>query len=146
MADMTIRPSTKMLVVAAVLETILVLAVAFVALTYDTRLWVLLAIPLILSVMSAVRFAKKRANVIYVTDGKLRYEAGIASKTTRTLELEKIQDVRVDQTLGQRMLGLGSITIVTASETGSLTLDEIDGPQQAADGILNLARARKRNF
>lgn len=146
MAQMTIRPSTKLLMAWAVMEMVLTLAVAYVAMNYDARLWWLLAIPFFMGVLSAFSFVQRRSHVIHVGDGRLRFESGIASKTTRTLELEKIQDVRVDQTLGQRLLGVGSITVVTASETGSLTMAEIDRPQRVADEILNLARSAPRRF
>jgi hypothetical protein len=53
------------------------------------------------------------------------------------LDLAKIQDVRVDQTVGQRILNLGNLTLETAGETGSLTMPNIDSPRQVADRILN---------
>ena len=100
----------------------------------------LLAIPVLLGTYTALRWVIKSSTRITVADGRLRYQSGIASKTTRTLELGRIQDVTVTQSLGDRMLGLGAITIVTASETGSITMEQIDQPQRVAERILDLAR------
>jgi len=145
MAQMTIRPSSKPLLGWAVLEGVALLAyLAFIG--GGEKFWVFFAILLLVGVGTSISVLKQRSKVMHVSDGRLRYESGLASKTTRTLELEKIQDVRVDQSLTQRMLRLGSITIVTASETGSLTMEQIDRPQQTADEILNLARSGSRRF
>jgi uncharacterized membrane protein YdbT with pleckstrin-like domain len=146
MSEITIRPSAKRFFAAMFLETVLIVIVAYLALARDSRFWYLLAVPLAVGTVSALRMIAKRSSVIRVADGKLRFESGIASKTTRTLELEKIQDVRVEQTLMDRILGVGTITVVTAGEAGALTLGEIDGPQGVADGLLNAARERKRGF
>jgi uncharacterized membrane protein YdbT with pleckstrin-like domain len=62
------------------------------------------------------------------------------SRSTRTMELTKVQDVRVDQTFFQRMLGLGNLTIQSAGETGQLTINNIDRPEAVGDFILESAR------
>ena len=72
-----------------------------------------------------------------ITGERLRYESGVASKSTRTIQLSKVQDVRVDQALSQRMFGVGDISIETAGEASRLTLVNIDNPQALADEILN---------
>ena len=38
---------------------------------------------------------------------KLRYEVGMLSKATRTIQLSKVQDVTVRQSLPQRIAGVG---------------------------------------
>ncbi len=57
------------------------------------------------------------------------------------MELAKVQDVRVDQTLGQRMLNIGDLSLETAGETSRIVMQSIDRPQEAADHILELSRA-----
>ena len=70
---------------------------------------------------------------------KLRYESGFLSKTTRSIQLSKIQDVRVDQSIAQRMLGAGDISIETAGETSRLTMHNVDRPQEVADYVMDAA-------
>jgi uncharacterized membrane protein YdbT with pleckstrin-like domain len=72
-----------------------------------------------------------------ITGDRLRYETGFTSKSTRTIQLSKVQDVRVDQTLMQRMFHVGNISIETAGEASRLTLVHIDNPQPLADEIMN---------
>ena len=79
-----------------------------------------------------------------IVDGRLRYQSGILSRTTRTLELGRIQDVRADQKLGQRILGIGDITVETAGEAGRLEIEDVDSPQSVAERILDAARAHVR--
>lgn len=69
--------------------------------------------------------------------GKLRYESGVFSKTTRTIPVSKIQDVRADQTLLQRLLGVGDVTVETAGEAGALAIRNIDDPQGVVEAILD---------
>jgi uncharacterized membrane protein YdbT with pleckstrin-like domain len=56
--------------------------------------------------------------------------------------LHKVQDVTVHQTLGQRLLGLGDLTIETAGETSRLTIREISSPREVAERILDLASGK----
>ena len=76
---------------------------------------------------------------------RLRYESGLFSKTTRTIELVKVQDVRVEQSLGQRMVNLGDLSLETAGGTSRIEIDSIDSPQEAAEHILALAQAQRSN-
>lgn len=66
---------------------------------------------------------------------KLRYETGLASKSTRIIQLPKVQDVRVLQSVGQRMFNVGDISIETAGENSRLIVENLDNPQQLAEQI-----------
>jgi uncharacterized membrane protein YdbT with pleckstrin-like domain len=62
------------------------------------------------------------------------------SKTVRTIQLTKVQDVRVDQSLWQRIFRLGDISIETAGETSRLTITNVDQPREVADEISEAAQ------
>jgi len=144
MSTFEVRPSPKFLIVGSVLEALLLVPAVYAMVTYGEQYVWLLAIPVALGIFTAVRWIVKSSTRITVADGRLRYQSGIASKTTRTLELARIQDVTVKQSMSDRMLGLGAITVVTASETGSITMEQIDQPQRVAEQILDTARAGRR--
>ena len=57
-------------------------------------------------------------------------------RTTRNISLPKVQDVRVDQTVKQRIFGVGNISIETAGEASRLVIRNLDRPNQVADEIL----------
>jgi uncharacterized membrane protein YdbT with pleckstrin-like domain len=101
---------------------------------------ILAVIPAVLAAWTAWRHVKLRFTTMTIQGNKLRFESGMITKSTRTMELSRIQDVRVDQTLMQRLVGIGSITIETAGETGRLTMQNVDQPQSIADFILESSR------
>jgi len=108
----------------------------------DERMWALLALPALAALYFMGRHIQRRLVKLTILDDRLRYEAGFLSKTTRTMELSKVQDVRVDQTMGQRMLNIGNLSLETAGESSRIVMPSVDRPHEAADKILELSRGR----
>ena len=98
--------------------------------------WVPLVAPLVF-LHPALRALRRQMTTTTVSGDRLRFEVGLLSKSTRTIQLSKIQDVRVDQTLQQRMFRVGNLSIETAGEASRLTLPDVDNPQTIADDIMN---------
>ena len=142
MADLLVRPSSKMIQLSYVLCAIMVALILGLGYFKELQLTVLLAIPAIFFIWTAAKHIALRFTTLTIVDGRLRYQHGVLTKMTRSLDLVKVQDVRVDQTLGQRLLGLGTLTLETAGESGSLTMSSIDHPQAVADQILGAARPK----
>jgi uncharacterized membrane protein YdbT with pleckstrin-like domain len=141
MPDTVIRPSTKLIKLAYWLAVLLAAAL-FAYSNVDTAprgILGALALPALIFVWAAVLHVARRFTKLTVTPERLRYECGILSKSTRNMELAKVQDVRVDQSIGQRILNLGNLSIETAGETSRMTIANIDGPNQVAELILNAA-------
>jgi membrane protein YdbS with pleckstrin-like domain len=147
---MQLRPSLKFIKLSYV--SCLVLAVAITVYWLadpahpDAPIWAPLAVPAILVLFTAIRHVQRRLVKLVITGDRLRYESGLFSKTTRTMELVKVQDVRVDQTLGQRMVGIGDLSFETAGSGSRIVMYSIDRPQEAADHILALAHAQRGNL
>ncbi|MGH9721754.1 MAG: PH domain-containing protein [Bryobacteraceae bacterium] len=139
MPEATIRPSLK-LVKAGYVAVLLVIGAAFYCwnLTPQENWWPP-ALTALLLLWPASKHLVRRTTTITMQGDKLRYETGILSKTTRTIQLSKVQDVRVDRSLMQRILGLGNLTIETAGESSRLTIENIDDPQTGADMIMEKA-------
>ena len=104
--------------------------------------WSLL-LPAALLIFTALRHIKRRMSTLTITGDKLRFESGLFSKSTRSVELVKVQDVRVDQTFWQRMAGIGDLSLETAGGSSRIEMDQIDRPHEAADHILELAKAQR---
>jgi uncharacterized membrane protein YdbT with pleckstrin-like domain len=141
MADIVIRPSMKF-INAGYIITLLVVA-AGIVLTYQYLppsypTW-LPALWLILFLWPIKRHIQRQAIKMTISGDKLRYETGLGSKSTRIIQLPKVQDVRVVQSIMQRMLGVGDISIETAGESSRLVLDNIDQPQRLAEQITDLS-------
>ncbi|MGA3185788.1 MAG: PH domain-containing protein [Bryobacteraceae bacterium] len=145
MPAMVLRPSTKFIRLGYALCLILAIAIAAYLKSTgpaDERYWWLLIVPGLLMLMVMTRHMKQRLIKLEVLSDRVRYESGFFSKTTRTEQVIKLQDVRVDQTLGQRMVGIGNLSFETAGGSSRIVMPSIDRPQLAADHILELARAQ----
>jgi len=96
-------------------------------------------VPVILLIIPIRRHVRRHFIKMTLDEGKLKHETGVFSRSIRHLQISKIQDVRVDQTLAQRLLGTGDLSIETAGETSLLTMRNVDEPLEVASMILKAA-------
>ncbi len=143
MKELVVRPTAKFIKAGAILAAIVVLVVEIAYLAKwrhnEALTWVPIAAPLVL-LWPAERWLRRQFIKAVVTDDRLRYEVGIMSRSTRNIHLSKVQDVRVDQRLAQRLWNVGNLSIETAGETSRLTIRNVDAPQALADNIMNRAQ------
>jgi membrane protein YdbS with pleckstrin-like domain len=107
----------------------------------DVTFWAVAPIPFVLALFVVVRHIQRRMTKITISSDRLHYESGLFSKATRTVELVKVQDVRVSQTLTQRIFGIGDVSLETAGSSSRIVMDAVDRPQGVANHILDMARA-----
>jgi uncharacterized membrane protein YdbT with pleckstrin-like domain len=141
MPDTIVRPSVKLIKLTYWLSLLLAAAIlgySFVDGAPRNIRWLLL-LPGLILVCAVVAHLRRLLTKLTIADERLRYESGMLSKSTRTMELRKVQDVRVDQSIVQRMLNLGNLSIETAGETSRMTIVNIDQPNHVAENILNAA-------
>jgi len=98
--------------------------------------WVM-AFPVLILFWPLTRYMRRQYMTVVVTADRLRYETGVTSKVTRNIQLAKLQDVRVEQNMKQRMFGVGNLSLETAGEASRLTIPNVDNPQGLADEIMN---------
>jgi membrane protein YdbS with pleckstrin-like domain len=140
--DLTIRPTTKFLKAGTILTAMVFLAIEIAYFVYWRENENLRLLPLIVPLIfiwPLERWLRVRSIRAYISGDRLRYETGIAARTTRTIQLSKLQDVRVDQGIWQRIFNIGDISLETSGETSRLTIFNIDRPQAVADELLNRA-------
>lgn len=65
-----------------------------------------------------------------ITTHRVLIRTGILSHTGRDIPLQRINDVSFEQTLWDRMLGAGSLTVESAGERGQETLENIPHSDQ----------------
>jgi putative membrane protein len=138
MPDIIVRPTLKFIQMGYILVLLIVVAAVVVQQQYfqDKPAWIP-ALLLALLIWPLQRHIRRLTAKLTVTADKLRYETGFISKSTRTIQLAKIQDVRVDQSVGQRIFGVGNLSIETAGESSRLTVYNVDRPQAIADEVLH---------
>jgi membrane protein YdbS with pleckstrin-like domain len=96
MADRVIRPSTKQIKVLYVMALIVVLATVAAYAKYadpDKYPRWLPAIALIVLLVPIRRQIRRQMVKVTISGDKLRYDLGLLSKTTRNIQLSKVQDV-----------------------------------------------------
>ncbi len=140
MPDVTIQPTLKFIKAGAILASVVFLGLEVLCLfVWLTPAWVI-AIPPLILLWPASHMIRRRFTKTTITGDRLRYETGITSKSTRSIQLSKLQDVRVDQKLSQRVFNVGNLSLETAGEASRLTIPNVDDPQNVADEILNRAQ------
>ena len=138
MADLVVRPTLKFIQTAYIAVLVLIVA-GFVAQHYYRPAWPAWT-PLVVAVLLLwvfVRHIRRMTRKLTIGVEKLVYEEGLLGKSTRTIPLAKVQDIRVDQSLFDRLFGVGRVSMETAGGSSRLTMAAIDRPQQIADEINN---------
>lgn len=137
----TIRPSMKTVWAAYVLAIIIIVAAAWAYFEYldDKPRWLLL-IPLVVLIPPLKMHLKRRLVSLRFQDDHLILETGFFSRMRRTVDTAKIQDVTVRQTLGQRLMGVGDLTLESAGESGHMAIANLDRPREIADAIINSSK------
>jgi len=142
MSELIIRPTAKFIKAGAILAAVVFLGLEILYWVEwrDSAAHWLMVIPPLIMIWPAIRWLRRQYTRAVISGDRLRYEAGIVSRSTRNIQLSKVQDVRVDQRLAQRMFNVGDLAIETAGETSRLTLLHVDSPQALADEIMNRAQ------
>ena len=139
MADIVLRPSTKFILVSFFTVCLIILAAlivyAAVLRPMDQPPWLPLA-SLLLLYLPLRSWIVQRIIKATITGDKLRMETGFFAKSTRIIQLAKIQDVRVNQSFLQRLFNVGDVAIETAGEASRLVLPHFDNPNTIAEEIL----------
>lgn len=148
MADLVIRPSIKGIILWYVLSVILLIGVVVFMQTrgfQPVELWALLAIPFTIDLWASIRHVRLNARRLTLQTDILRFEDGLISKTQRNIILDKISDVNVAQSAGQRLVDVGDLSVEATGESGNITLENVDRPRQAADAILEAMRQSRQS-
>jgi len=135
--DRTLHPSMKTVWVSYALALIAIGIGfwAYTAFANDQYPW-LIAVPLIFLLVPIRMHVKRRLISMRLHDNHLTLESGFFSRTRRTVDMAKIQDVTVKQTLGQRMMGVGDLMLESAGESGAMGIRNMDSPRALADSII----------
>jgi uncharacterized membrane protein YdbT with pleckstrin-like domain len=145
MQPATIRPSTKTVWAAYLLAIIVFAGIDWLIYRYSVSGsaeipgWVY-ALPLVVLIPVVVMHLKRRFMTMSFFDDHVTIESGFLSRTRRTFDTAKIQDVTVKQSLGQRIIGTGDLVLESAGENGSIYIPNLDRPRVIADAIVNSSK------
>lgn len=140
MPELVIRPSMKFIKAGYVCALLVVAAAVvihykYLVVQYPQRYPYLPIASLLFLLWPIKRHIQRQSVKLTISGDKLRYETGLASKSTRIIQLPKVQDVRVIQSLSQRIFNVGDVSIETAGESSRLVVENLDGPRELAEQI-----------
>lgn len=96
-----------------------------------------LAAMLISFIAFGISYLVWAAEQYIITNERVIQVEGIINKKEFTTSIEKINDIETDQTLFGRMLGYGTVRLLTGSDTGINQLDFLDKPFEFKKIMLN---------
>ena len=131
----------KMVRAAYLFAVLIVIAGFWLYFTYGENQprW-LLAIPWIAFLPPLKMHVTRRLVTLQLQDNHLILETGFFSRTRRTVDTAKIQDVTVRQSFGQRILGTGDLMLESAGESGAVGIPNLDRPHEIADAIIQSSK------
>jgi len=100
----------------------------------------LMGIPLLFLIVPIKKHIATRLVKLTLGADRVTLERGLLSRYTRTIDVVKVQDVTVRQTIMERIFGVGDLSFETASESGIVTISGIDSPRSIADTILHASK------
>lgn len=143
------RPNWSLLA-GPVLLAVLVLAalVAILVLTANSLpVWVggiLGAVFLADVVYVLSRYLSWRATLLVITTNRVVYRTGIFTRRGREIPIDRVQDVSFSQSLFERLVGAGSLTVESAGEHGQEPFPDVSHPERVQSTINRLCDVNRQ--
>jgi len=88
-------------------------------------------------IIPIIRHIKLKHTVYTLTSAKVEIRSGIFSKSAQNIPLRHIDNVEVNETLKERVIGIGDVLIDSAALDSKMVMNNIKNPRKYADMILN---------
>ena len=128
--------------------TVLAVAIALVILALllsgELRLLLMLGAVLVGLGVLNLYYWGWRAHEYILTDQRVILNEGIVSKVSRSIAIDRIQDLTTFQGLWGRTWGFGDIELESAGREGAELLSTVPRPQQLRNAIFSQIEARRR--
>ena len=135
--------------VRPIVTTVLAMAISFVVLVLlpipgELRLFLMLGVILVGIGVLNLYYWGWRAHEYVLTDQRVILNEGILSKFSRSIAIDRIQDLTTFQGLWGRTWGFGDIELESAGREGAEMLSTVPRPQQLRNAIFGQIEARRR--
>jgi uncharacterized membrane protein YdbT with pleckstrin-like domain len=135
-----LRPIATTILTAVVLLVILTL----LPLAGELRFFLMLGVALAGILVINLYYWGWRAHEYVLTDQRVILNEGIVSKFSRSIAIDRIQDLTTFQGLWGRTWGFGDIELESAGREGAELLSTVPRPQQLRNAIFAQIEARRR--
>ena len=136
------------LVVTALLLAGVILLINVIPDSWSTAIrWAVVIPAIILFVAYPARELTRWATSHFVvTSDRLIHRSGWIAKHSMEIPLEKISDVRFHQSVFERMIGAGDLTIESPGEFGQERFSDIRGPERVQKTIYEMGELNQRRM
>jgi uncharacterized membrane protein YdbT with pleckstrin-like domain len=135
-----LRPIATTILAVAISLVIL----AFLPLSGELRLFLMLGAILAAIGVLNLYYWGWRAHEYVLTDQRVILNEGILSKFSKSIAIDRIQDLTTFQGLWGRTWGFGDIALESAGREGAELLSMVPHPQQLRNAIFAQMQARRR--
>ncbi|MDF5751232.1 PH domain-containing protein [Spongiactinospora sp. TRM90649] len=140
------HPHWKRLIVPFIALVVIVLAsgagIFFVPDGFEYATYARIAIAVIavilLTVWAFVPYLRWKNTAYVLTTHRFTISTGVLNKSTDEIPMTKVNTVSSDQTLVERMLGCGTLTVESAGERGQIALRDIPSIQEVRAQLFRL--------
>ena len=141
MPPTVIYPSKKPLVALAILEAIVLAGLTAIVLSSGLEpLRILIPVVLLTGLLFGFLVLRSRSSRLTLSEHQIALESGLVARDQRAFDLSKVQDVRSEQSIFERLTGTGTVIVQTASHDGGIRMEGIDRPKQVVTQILDAQR------
>ena len=142
-------PRHWVVLVRPTVTTILAVAIALVIalllpIQSELRLFVMLGVVVVGLLVLNLYYWGWRAHEYVLTDQRVILNEGIVSKFSRSIAIDRIQDLTTFQGLWGRTWGFGDIELESAGRDSAEVLSTVPRPQQLRNAIFAQIEARRR--
>ena len=136
MAVMIVKPSSKPILPYYIFSGLVLMAAVYLIVSMQySYYWIAPAI--LIDFYAVIKHIALLSTKLTIDGDNVHVDSGILTKERRSMPLRKLGDVHVEQSIMQRMMGLGDLSISAAGEATRHTIENIDSPQAVCDKILN---------
>lgn len=145
MEPKVIYPSSKPLIALAGIEAVLLAGILALLLYQGLNpVWYVLPVVVLTSALMGAMALRARSRKLTVGPHQISLETGLLAKDQRAFDLSKIQDVRSEQSVFERVTGTGTVIVQTASHDGGIRMEGIDRPKDVVAQILEAQRQHSK--
>jgi uncharacterized membrane protein YdbT with pleckstrin-like domain len=131
-------------IATTILAVVVLLVIFTVLLAGELRLFLMLGVLLAGILIINLYYWGWRAHEYVLTDQRVILNEGIVSKFSRSIAIDRIQDLTTFQGLWGRTWGFGDIELESAGREGAELLSTVPRPQQLRNAIFAQIEARRR--
>lgn len=131
-------------IATTILAVVVLLVIFTLLLAGELRLFLMLGVVLAGILIINLYYWGWRAHEYVLTDQRVILNEGIVSRFSRSIAIDRIQDLTTFQGLWGRTWGFGDIELESAGREGAELLSTVPRPQQLRNAIFAQIEARRR--